>query len=419
MAAYLDETGLKALWKHIKEVLSGKADKGDVGNGTVTITQGGTTKGTFAVNQSGNTTIALTDTNTDTHYTTRLKVGASASATANAAAGNGSVYLNVLDNSTVRDSHNIVGSGAATVVSDANGKITIHSTNTTYSALKNPNAIRIQDNGTDIQSYDGSAAKVLNFKAGNNITLDSTTGDTSTITINATTNSEVTPFIITVNFFDTLGEEDSPWYDKEYMEISHSDWESLRTKLGNGEAVSIIVKQAYNGNGDWYNETAFYARVDENDDYEFTKVTFYTLYPSGYAVYKYTIDETNGSGADGSGWHNVTKQQVSSVPTIPALLTAVGNTSVTTITSSIDYYIPSNAQRQFIKASSDFALVTHNLQNGLDYSVIVKNISADSIVIDVTAADMNGEMSYTLDSDAFIEFSFLYIGDEWIIRTLK
>lgn len=300
-----------------------------------------------------------------------------------------------------------------------NGNILIHAKDTTYTALKNPNAIRIQDNGTDIQSYDGSAAKVLNFKAGNNITLDSTTGDTSTITINATTNSKVTPFIITVNFFDTLGEEDSPWYDKEYMEISHSDWESLRTKLGNGEAVSIIVKQAYNGNGDWYNETAFYARVDENDDYEFTKVTFYTLYPSGYAVYKYTIDETNGSGADGSGWHNVTKQQVSSVPTIPTLLTAVGNTSVTTITSSIDYYIPSNAQRQFIRASSDFALVTHNLQNGLDYSVIVKNISADSIIIDMTAADMNGEMSYTLDSDAFIEFSFLYIGDEWIIRTLK
>ena len=35
-----------------------------VGNGTVTITQGGTPKGTFTMNQSGNTTIALTDNNT-------------------------------------------------------------------------------------------------------------------------------------------------------------------------------------------------------------------------------------------------------------------------------------------------------------------------------------------------------------------
>lgn len=67
---------------------------------------------------------------TDTHYTTGLKVGASATATANAAATNGNVYLNVLDNTTVRDSHNIVGSGATTVTSDANGKITISSTNT-------------------------------------------------------------------------------------------------------------------------------------------------------------------------------------------------------------------------------------------------------------------------------------------------
>ena len=68
----------------------------------------------------------------DTHYATGLKVGASATATANAAATNGNVFLNVLDNTTVRDSHNIVGSGATTVTSDANGKITISSTNTVY-----------------------------------------------------------------------------------------------------------------------------------------------------------------------------------------------------------------------------------------------------------------------------------------------
>ena len=71
-------------------------------------------------------------TNTDTHWTTGLKVGASATATANAAATNGNVFLNVLDNTTIRDSHNIVGSGATTVTSDANGKITISSTNTVY-----------------------------------------------------------------------------------------------------------------------------------------------------------------------------------------------------------------------------------------------------------------------------------------------
>ena len=72
--------------------------------------------------------------NTDTHYTTKLKVGASATATANAAATNGNVYLNLMDNTTIRDSHKIVGSGATTVTSDANGVITIKSTdnNTNY-----------------------------------------------------------------------------------------------------------------------------------------------------------------------------------------------------------------------------------------------------------------------------------------------
>lgn len=66
----------------------------------------------------------------DTHYSTGLKVGSTASATANAAATNGNVYLNVLDNYTVRDSHKIVGTGATTVTSDANGVITISSTDT-------------------------------------------------------------------------------------------------------------------------------------------------------------------------------------------------------------------------------------------------------------------------------------------------
>ena len=40
-----------------------------VGNGTITIKQAGTSKGTFTVNQSGDTTIELTDSNTDTKVT--------------------------------------------------------------------------------------------------------------------------------------------------------------------------------------------------------------------------------------------------------------------------------------------------------------------------------------------------------------
>lgn len=99
-------------------------------------------------------------TNTDTHYTTHLKVGASATATANAAATNGNVYINALDNTTVRDSHKIVGSGATTVTSDENGVITINSTNTntTYSSGRgitlSGTQFKLNDNCTIITDWD-------------------------------------------------------------------------------------------------------------------------------------------------------------------------------------------------------------------------------------------------------------------------
>lgn len=43
-----------------------------IGNGTITITQNGTSKGSFTLNGTGNATIALSDTNTDTNTTYKL-----------------------------------------------------------------------------------------------------------------------------------------------------------------------------------------------------------------------------------------------------------------------------------------------------------------------------------------------------------
>lgn len=79
-----------------------------VGNGTVTITQNGTSKGTFTMNQSGNTTIALTDTNTDTNTVTNIGTTASNYT-------NGNILIR--------------GSGATTVSKSGN-TVTISSTNT-------------------------------------------------------------------------------------------------------------------------------------------------------------------------------------------------------------------------------------------------------------------------------------------------
>lgn len=69
---------------------------------------------------------------TNTHHTAKLVAAASTSATGNASSS-GSVYLNVIENGAVRSSHKIAGSGATSVSCDANGNITISSTNTTYS----------------------------------------------------------------------------------------------------------------------------------------------------------------------------------------------------------------------------------------------------------------------------------------------
>lgn len=57
--------------------ISGRPTIPSVGNGTVTITQNGTNKGSFTLNQSGNATIALTDTNTNTWRPEEVTVSSS------------------------------------------------------------------------------------------------------------------------------------------------------------------------------------------------------------------------------------------------------------------------------------------------------------------------------------------------------
>lgn len=67
------------------------------------------------------------DTDSNTHYTAKLVAGASNTSKTNDNAENGNVYLNVVENSTVRSSHNIVGEGDVSVRSDATGRIIIES----------------------------------------------------------------------------------------------------------------------------------------------------------------------------------------------------------------------------------------------------------------------------------------------------
>lgn len=67
--------------------------------------------------------------NTDTHWTSHLYAGTGSAA--NATATNGNVKLSIADNTSVRNSITIKGTGSTTVASDANGVITINSANST------------------------------------------------------------------------------------------------------------------------------------------------------------------------------------------------------------------------------------------------------------------------------------------------
>lgn len=107
----------------------------------------GTQVGTININGSNTTLYAPTN----THHTSGTVVGSSASTTTNAttALTNGSVYLNHVENGTVRNSHKITGSGATSVTSDSSGNITVSSTNTTYGVATSSN-LGLVKSGTDI-----------------------------------------------------------------------------------------------------------------------------------------------------------------------------------------------------------------------------------------------------------------------------
>ena len=120
-----------------------------VGNGTITITQNGTTKGTFTTNQSGNTTVALTDNNTTYSVATQSADGLESAADkkkldgiATGAEVNQNAFSNVVVGSTTiaadskTDTLTLVAGSNVTITPDAtNDKITISSTNDGFNSL--------------------------------------------------------------------------------------------------------------------------------------------------------------------------------------------------------------------------------------------------------------------------------------------
>ena len=108
--------------------------KSETASSLTATSKGATASREYAVGLDANSNLSVNVPWTDTHYASSTIVGASATATANAAATNGNAYINHIENGTVKSAHNIKGTGATTVTADANGVITVNSTNTTYSS---------------------------------------------------------------------------------------------------------------------------------------------------------------------------------------------------------------------------------------------------------------------------------------------
>ena len=85
--------------------------------------------------------VPWTDTNTDTntHYTAHLRTANSATSTSQVTTATSNPYLNLIEESALRDSVRIMGDGATTVTSSADGKtITVKSTDTnTWRGIQN------------------------------------------------------------------------------------------------------------------------------------------------------------------------------------------------------------------------------------------------------------------------------------------
>lgn len=127
----------------------------EIGNGTITIKQNGASKGVFTLNQQGNTTIELTDTDTNTNTWRPIKM-------------NGT---EILGGATTTGALNLKAGSNITLNKSATGEITIASTATS-------NNQTVKGNGT---AFDSNAA--VDIVGGGSTTV---TAGTNKITISST-----------------------------------------------------------------------------------------------------------------------------------------------------------------------------------------------------------------------------------------
>lgn len=127
----------------------------------ITTNDAGHVTGATKVVKSDITALGIPD--SDTHYTSNLIVGTSSSAVANSATANGTTFLNLVENGSVRNSHQIKGAGATTVSTDANGVITISSTDSQTTNSWRDCIDNLTSTATD-KSLSANQGRILNEK---------------------------------------------------------------------------------------------------------------------------------------------------------------------------------------------------------------------------------------------------------------
>lgn len=212
--------------------LTNKPTIPSVYNATVTLTQDGATKGSFTVNQNSNVTIDLDD--NDTHYESKTITGASSTATSNAAATQGNLYLNHIENGSVKSSHKIVGEGAVSVFSNASGQITVSAPSVTNTD-RYVNSASFAD---DTSSTPNSPVKMTLTRAGSdtaqiNANLPKVTSSSAGVVPKGsavTSQSQTTKFL----------REDGTWSAPTYTSVT-STYSSTGTTAVNGTAVASAI----------------------------------------------------------------------------------------------------------------------------------------------------------------------------------
>ena len=136
---------------------------------------------------------------TDTHYTAKMVATSNSINTEITGTEVTNPYLNIIEDGAVRSSTRIVGEGATSVTTNANGEIVIKSAKVTIpKSLKNPYLMKVRVNASDFFSYDGSAERTIEFTGGTGITLVPD-GNTGNITISSTVTATDTKVTNTLN----------------------------------------------------------------------------------------------------------------------------------------------------------------------------------------------------------------------------